>query len=125
MTFSPKLSGFGPIQVSLYAPFALTVAECIVQPVRYVISEHIRSHFGILKIEGVKVEIMGALQKRLDGQRWESPVEVAEHSSRVKQNPVLSSLKNSMKMRPPISILRFISLGEPFLLRSTQWAWVD
>jgi len=69
-------------------------AEYIVQPVRYVMSEQIRSHFGILEIEGVKVEIMGALQKRLDGQRWEAPVEVTAYRQWVEVNgmriPVLS-----------------------------------
>ncbi len=69
-------------------------AEYITQQVRYVISERIRSHFGILKIEGVKIEIMGALQKRLDGQQWEPPVEVTEYRRFVEVDgmriPVLS-----------------------------------
>ncbi|HUI08356.1 MAG TPA: hypothetical protein VL486_15250 [Verrucomicrobiae bacterium] len=39
----------------------------------------IRSHFGELRILGVKVEIMGAVQKRLPSGEWESPVEVREH----------------------------------------------
>ncbi len=55
------------------------LAEYLVQPVRYVISDRIRSHFGVLEIEGVRVEIMGALQKRLDGNQWEPPVDVGAY----------------------------------------------
>ncbi len=54
-------------------------AEHIVQPIRDTTSERIRSHFGILEIEGVKIEIMGALQKRLHGQKWDAPVEVTDY----------------------------------------------
>ena len=54
-------------------------AKYIVRPVGHVVSERIRSHFGILEIEGVKVEIMGALQKRLEGRQWEVPVEVTAY----------------------------------------------
>lgn len=54
-------------------------ADCVVQPVRYVASERIRSHFGRLEVEGVKVEVMGALQKWLDGQGWEKPVDVRRY----------------------------------------------
>jgi GNAT superfamily N-acetyltransferase len=55
------------------------LADYIIRPVRYVASERIRSHFGRLEIEGVKVEIMGALQKWLDGQGWEKPVDVTQY----------------------------------------------
>ena len=51
----------------------------IVQPVQYVASERIRSYFGRLEIEGVQVEIMGALQKWLDGQGWEKPVDISQY----------------------------------------------
>lgn len=49
--------------------------EYVIQPVQYLESERIRSHLGKLKIDGVQVEIMGGIQKRLDDQRWEDPVE--------------------------------------------------
>ena len=55
------------------------LADYIVQPVRYVASERVRSHFGRLEIEGVRVEIMGALQKWLGGQGWEKPVDVTKY----------------------------------------------
>ena len=51
-------------------------AEYVVKPVTYSVSERIRSHFGMLEIDGIKVEIMGDLQKRLDNQTWEEPVKV-------------------------------------------------
>lgn len=48
----------------------------ITRPVRYSESTAIRSHFGELHINGLKVEIMGALQKRLPNGDWEQPVDV-------------------------------------------------
>lgn len=52
------------------------LAEWVVEPVQYVASERIRSHLGGLEIDGVPVEIIGALQKRLAGGTWEPPVRV-------------------------------------------------
>ena len=51
-------------------------SEYIVQPVSYIISERIRSHLGALEIDGIKVEIMGDIQKRSEDLAWEDPVEV-------------------------------------------------
>jgi hypothetical protein len=51
----------------------------VVQPVRYLASERIRSYLGQLDVDGVKVEIMGAIQKKLDDQGWEDPVEVERY----------------------------------------------
>jgi hypothetical protein len=48
--------------------------EYMVEPVRYVESERIRSYLGKLKIDGIQVEIMGDIQKRLKDQTWEEPV---------------------------------------------------
>jgi hypothetical protein len=50
--------------------------EYVVQPVRYLESERIRSHLGMLVMDGIQVEIMGAIQKRLDDQAWEDPVRI-------------------------------------------------
>ena len=50
-----------------------------VRPVAFSESERIRSHFGELEIRGIKVEVMGDVQKRLPDGRWEDPVEVALH----------------------------------------------
>jgi hypothetical protein len=69
-------------------------AEYVVQPVHYSESERIRSHLGVLKIDGIKVEIMGDIQKRLGDQIWEEPVKVERYRRWVevggKLIPVLS-----------------------------------
>ena len=54
-------------------------SEYVIKPVHYSASERIRSHFGALEMDGIKIEIMGDLQKRLDNQTWEEPVKVEEH----------------------------------------------
>lgn len=51
-------------------------SEYVIKPVCCSVSERIRSHFGALEIDGIKVEIMGDIQKRLDNQGWEEPVKV-------------------------------------------------
>lgn len=51
----------------------------IVRRVKFSVADRIQSHFGELNVEGVKIEIMGALQKKLSGEVWESPVDVKEH----------------------------------------------
>jgi len=43
-------------------------------------TERIRSHFGAAMLDGIAVEIMGALQKRLPNGAWEPPVDVAPHT---------------------------------------------
>jgi 3-methyladenine DNA glycosylase/8-oxoguanine DNA glycosylase len=48
----------------------------IVRPVTLSSSENIQSHYGELHIDGVKVEIMGDLQKRLPDGSWEEPVDI-------------------------------------------------
>ena len=69
-------------------------SKYVVKPVRYIISERIRSHLGALEIGGIKVEIMGEIQKRLDDQTWEEPVKVELHKCWAEidgmQIPVLS-----------------------------------
>lgn len=69
-------------------------AERSVRKVAFSAAERIRSHFGALEIDGVKIEIMGDLQKRLADGIWEPPVDVARHRRWVKTGnmriPVLS-----------------------------------
>lgn len=55
------------------------LAAYVVKPVRYSESERIRSHFGALEVDGIKVEIMGGVQKRLNDLDWEEPVRVEDH----------------------------------------------
>lgn len=52
-------------------------AVAVRDPVSFSTGDGIRSHFGVLAVGGVRVEVMGALQKRVDG-NWEPPVDVAE-----------------------------------------------
>ena len=51
----------------------------IVRPVAFSESGRIRSHFGALEMEGIKLEIMGDVQKKLPDGRWEEPVDVTIH----------------------------------------------
>lgn len=51
-------------------------SEYVVRNVVFTSSEKIRSHFGELGIEGIKVEIMGDIQKRLPDGIWESPIDI-------------------------------------------------
>lgn len=57
-------------------------------------SELLRSYFGALKIEGIQVEIMGAMQKRAKDGGWGQPVQIAPIRRWVDYNgmhlPVLS-----------------------------------
>lgn len=48
------------------------LADYLVKPVELIESENICSHFGTFEIEGQKVEVMGAIQKRLPGGDWDA-----------------------------------------------------
>ncbi|NJE08637.1 hypothetical protein E3E31_08910 [Thermococcus sp. M39] len=50
-------------------------SEFVVRPVKFRESERIRSHFGALMIDGIKVEIMGDIQKKVNDE-WEPPVDI-------------------------------------------------
>jgi hypothetical protein len=55
------------------------LSATIVEPVRYLVSEQIRSYLGRLEMDGIRVEIMGDVAKRLDDQTWEEPTQVAQY----------------------------------------------
>ena len=55
------------------------LSKYVVQKVKFSTDEKIRSHFGELSINGVKVEIMGDVQKRNEDGSWEKPVDLDEH----------------------------------------------
>ncbi|NWG19146.1 MAG: hypothetical protein HXY39_02365 [Chloroflexi bacterium] len=69
------------IQTSDAGAYAIArlFAEYIIRPVAYRESPTIRSHLGALQIQGVEVEIMGHIQKRLPDGDWEAPVDVLRH----------------------------------------------
>jgi hypothetical protein len=49
-------------------------SEFVVKKVSFSSDHNIRSHFGMLLIDGIKVEIMGDISKRLQDGTWEEPV---------------------------------------------------
>ena len=53
--------------------------EQVVRSVKFSVSDKIASHWGELHVAGVKVEIMGALQKKRSDGTWKSPVEVKKY----------------------------------------------
>ena len=55
------------------------LADFVVKPVLFKGSDRMRSRLGKLAIDGVQVEVMGAIQKRLPDGSWEPPVLVADH----------------------------------------------
>ncbi|HHV61199.1 MAG TPA: hypothetical protein GXX51_00935 [Firmicutes bacterium] len=67
--------------------------EFVTRKVAFSSAERIRSDFGVLMIDGIRVEIMGDIQKRLDDGTWE-PVNLDLHRSIIEidgmQIPVLS-----------------------------------
>ena len=58
-------------------------SDCLVESVSYPSDDRIRSHFGALIIDGIRVEICGAIQKRLPDGTWEDPVDPARHKCSV------------------------------------------
>lgn len=56
------------------------LAAQTLQKVRFTASERIRSHFGSVLVAGIKVEIMGGMQKMLPNGDWETPVNPAEYT---------------------------------------------
>jgi len=69
-------------------------SEFVVRKVTFSSADRIRSHFGALMVDGIKVEIMGDIQKRLEDGTWEEPVDLNRYKRVVKvkemQVPVLS-----------------------------------
>jgi len=69
-------------------------SEFVTKRVKFSFTERIRSYFGELMIDGIKVEIMGDIQKRNKGGSWENTVDLEHHKQVVEvegmQVPVLS-----------------------------------
>jgi hypothetical protein len=69
-------------------------SENMVEKVRFLESGKIRSHFGAMMIDGVRVEIMGDIEKRDHAGEWGEPVDLNRHKILVKYEgmevPVLS-----------------------------------
>lgn len=59
-----------------------TFADAVATPVEFRESEGIRSHFGVLGLEGIEVEIMGDVERRgPDG--WVGPPDLSAHRQMV------------------------------------------
>jgi len=58
--------------------------EFVVQPVQLLTSKRIQSHFGVLELSWIRVEIMGDIQKRREDSTWESPVNLTQHKKLIK-----------------------------------------
>lgn len=54
-------------------------ANHVTRPIVYSATETIRSHFGALELNGIRVEIMGDVEKRLGNGRWELPPDLHHH----------------------------------------------
>ena len=69
-------------------------SELVSRKVAFSGSEKIRSHFGVLLIDGIKVEIMGDISKRLENGTWEEPINLDRYKRSIvvegMQIPVLS-----------------------------------
>ncbi|MFQ5612691.1 MAG: nucleotidyltransferase domain-containing protein [Anaerolineae bacterium] len=69
-------------------------SEFVTRRVSFSSTARIRSHFGALRLDGIEVEIIGALQKRLGDGGWEPPVDVGRYKRTVEVEgmsiPVLS-----------------------------------
>ncbi len=69
-------------------------SEFVTKKVAFSSAKQIRSHYGSLMIDGIKVEIMGDIQKRLEGGEWEQAVDLSRYKQFVEleamQIPVLS-----------------------------------
>ncbi len=56
-------------------------SESITRKVSFSTTEKIRSHYGALAIDGIEVEIMGDIQKRMPDDSWEEPVDIDRHKT--------------------------------------------
>lgn len=55
------------------------LSKHVVQKVKYSPTEKVRSHLGELSLNGVKVKIMGDVQKRQEDGSWEKPADLAQY----------------------------------------------
>ena len=69
-------------------------ADRVTRPVAFSSKPNIRSHFGALDIDGIRVELIGDIQKREADEPWDEPPDLNRFKRRVEidgmQIPVLS-----------------------------------
>lgn len=56
-------------------------SEFVTRKITFSCTERIRSHFGALTIDGIKVEIIGDIQKWLNDGIWEDVVDLKNHKA--------------------------------------------
>lgn len=54
-------------------------ADYVTRPVAFSAAETIRSHFGAFELNGITVEIMGDVEKRLGNGRWQPPPNLRQY----------------------------------------------
>lgn len=84
------------VQTTAAGAYAIeeTFEDRVVDPVSHSATDRVKSHFGAVELHGLRVEIMGAVQKRRPDGTWEAPVEIEPHRTFVELDgrsvPVLS-----------------------------------
>lgn len=95
-------------------------SDFVVEKVRFRVSEIMKSYFGVLSINKIKVEIMGNIQKKV-GDRWEEPVDIAKYLKFVEFEdmylPVLD-LKYEMEAYRKLGRFEKAKMLEEYLKRS-------
>ncbi len=68
-------------------------SDNVIREVEFIENDDIRSHFGELGINGIKIELMGDLQKKINGV-WEEPIDINKYKEIVEidgnEFPVMS-----------------------------------
>ncbi|MCL4561005.1 MAG: hypothetical protein M1281_10360 [Chloroflexi bacterium] len=92
----------------------------LVRPVAFSPSDKVQSYLGRMEIDGIVVELMGDLQKRLKDGAWEAPVNVDDYKIFVawqdRQVPVLS-LEYEVQAYRLMGRMEKVKLLEEFLKR--------
>jgi hypothetical protein len=52
------------------------LADVVEEPLHYWKTERMRSYFSVLKVNEIRVEVMGEIRKRMPDGSWETPIEV-------------------------------------------------
>jgi len=91
-------------------------AECVTNKVAFSTYQNMRSHFGALAIDGIKVEIMGDIQLQRDDGTWEDPVDLNRYRVSVEVEgmpiPVVSLERESYAYSKLGRIEKAVLLGQ-------------
>lgn len=76
----------------------------ITRPVKFLESPRIRSHFGAMEIDGVTIEIMGAVQKRIPRPHAQNDPREDAGAARHFEGPDGSDEPSSLDWEPPVDV---------------------